>query len=183
MTERPISAAEHETPAIRHGVLRLSASLTGGLRMLLGAALLLMVAVNAVNAVGRYAGGFSLVGADELIVYLMIWVVMTGMIVVTAERRHLALDIVPARLGGAAKAALSLLSHAAMAIACTYAAVQSYAFVVKVARVGQVSMALEIPMAIPHAAVLVGFSCTALVAAVLCVRDIAELAGAGAPDR
>jgi TRAP-type transport system small permease protein len=164
-------------PAGLDAAARLASSFVEGLRILLGVVLVLMVLVNVANALGRYTAGIALVGADELIVYSMIWVVMTGMVIVAAERRHLALDVLPGRMAGASKAAVALLCDAVMAAACGYAAWQSYAFVVRVARVGQVSMALGIPMTIPHAALLAGFSLTAAVAAALCLRDLAEIAG------
>lgn len=165
------------------GVARLAAFLVEALRILLGVVLVLMVAVNVANALGRYTAGITFVGADELIVYAMIWIVMTGMVIVAAEGRHLALDVLPDRLGGTAKMAHSLFCHAAMAAACAYAAFQSYAFVARVGRVGQLSMALGIPMTIPHAALLSGFSLTALVAAALCVRAAADLHAARSRPR
>jgi TRAP-type C4-dicarboxylate transport system permease small subunit len=46
----------------------------------------------------------------------------------------------------------------------------------RVAAIGQVSMALEFPMAIPHAALVVGFGGTTIASALLLASDIAALA-------
>ena len=58
-----------------------------------------MVALNVVNAVCRYVFGIVLTGADEVLVFGMIWMVMLGMILVTADRRHIALDFLVTRAG------------------------------------------------------------------------------------
>lgn len=151
------------------------------MRALAGLVLLAMVAVNVANAVARYSGAFVLVGADELLVFSMVWMVMVGAVVATAERSHLNLDLLPLRLKGRARTLLMIFQDLVMAAACGYAAWQSFAFVTKIGRLGQTSMGLGIPMAIPHAALLVGFAGMAVVALVLAVRDAAGLAAAPAP--
>jgi TRAP-type C4-dicarboxylate transport system permease small subunit len=62
-----------------------------------------------------------------------------------------------------------------MAVACAFATVQCWAFVSRVAAIGQTSMALGLPMAIPHFALVVGFGGTTVVAALLLASDVAEL--------
>ena len=68
-------------------------------RTLLGVALLVMVALNVINAVCRYVFGIVLTGADEVLVFMMIWLVMVGLILVTADRRNIALDFLVSRVG------------------------------------------------------------------------------------
>jgi hypothetical protein len=51
-----------------------------------------MVAINVINAVCRYLLGIVFTGADEVLVFMMIWLVMLGLILVTASRRNIALD-------------------------------------------------------------------------------------------
>jgi TRAP-type C4-dicarboxylate transport system permease small subunit len=154
-------------------------NLLAGLRVLLGAVLLLMVLVNVLNAAGRYGFGIAFTGSDELVVYAMIWVVMTGMVVVTAEGTHLSLDALQSSLGSRGKLWLGLLNNILVAASCGYAAVQSYGFVVRVGRIGQVSMGLGIPTTIPHSALLAGFALTAVTAFCLAVGTIATLARGG----
>lgn len=150
------------------------------LRALAGLVLVAMVAVNVANAVARYSGAYVLVGADELLVFSMIWMVMVGAVVAVAERSHLNLDLLPLRLKGRARLALLVFQELVMAAACGYAAWQSLMFVLRIARLGQSSMGLGIPMAIPHAALLVGFFGMAVVALVLAARDAARLVAAPA---
>ena len=66
-------------------------------RTLLGLVLLAMVVLNVINAAGRYALGAVFIGSDELLVFAMIFMVMIGMLIVTAERGHIALDFLAHR--------------------------------------------------------------------------------------
>jgi TRAP-type C4-dicarboxylate transport system permease small subunit len=145
-------------------------------RVILGLVLLGMVALNVVSALCRYIFGIVFVGADEVLVFSMIWMVMVGMIVATAERRHIALDFLVTRANERQRIALSVLHHIVLTAACAYAAFYCLQFVARVAAVGQKSMALEFPMAIPHAALFVGFAGTAVASAILLSWDVAELA-------
>jgi TRAP-type C4-dicarboxylate transport system permease small subunit len=144
-------------------------------RTVLGLVLLGMVALNVLSAMCRYIFGIVFVGADELLVFAMIWMVMVGMIVVTASRTHISLDFLVTRVGPRQRVALSALHNLVMTCACGYATFYCWQFVVRVASVGQKSMALELPMAIPHAALVVGFAGTTIAAALLLASDIAEL--------
>jgi TRAP-type C4-dicarboxylate transport system permease small subunit len=111
----------------------------------------------------------------------MIWMVMVGMIVVTANRSHIALDFLVTRVAPRRRIALSFLHHIVMTGACGYATVYCWSFVMRVAAIGQTSMALELPMAIPHFALVVGFGGTTIASALLLAGDISELLGTPRP--
>ncbi len=161
--------------AVPHAGHRLALAAERVLRVLLGLILLVMVAVNVVNAAARYVAGVQWIGSDEFLVYSQVWIVMIGLAVVTAERRNLALDLLAG--GGAVRLRRlrDVLTGAVTAVACGYAAWQSFGFIRRIAALDQRSMALELPMAIPHAGVFVGFVATALVAAALVVADLTAL--------
>lgn len=154
----------------------------GTARTLLGLILLTMVLLNVVNAVSRYALSYVVIGIDELLIFGMIWMVMIGMLLVTAERSHIALEVITGRVGRRGKAGLALLHHVIIAVAGAYAAWQSVKFVSRMIAIHQTSMALEIPMFIPHGAITVGLGGTALIAAVLAVSD-ARLLLRGAAEK
>jgi TRAP-type C4-dicarboxylate transport system permease small subunit len=105
----------------------------------------------------------------------MIWMVMIGMILVTIDRRHIALDFLANRLAPRPRIALTMFHHLIIAIGGAYAAVQSLEFARRVATIGQTSMAIGFPMVFAHSALVVGFAGTALVAAVLVVSGGTEL--------
>lgn len=144
-------------------------------RLLLGLVLLGMVLLNVANAMARYGFGAVLIGADELLVFAMIWMVMIGMVLATVERSHVALDIVTVRVGPRARLALTAMHHGVIAVAGAYAAWASLVFVSRIAANQQTSMALAIPMYLPHGAVTLGLAATALVAAVLAASDLRRL--------
>jgi TRAP-type C4-dicarboxylate transport system permease small subunit len=143
-------------------------------RTLLGLVLIGLVLLNVVNAVAR-ATGRVVIGVDEVLVFGLIWMVMIGMLLVTADRSHIALEILTARVGPRIRHILSIITHAVMVAACAYAAVQSFGFIQRITSTGQTSMALGMPMLIPHSALLVGFGGTAIIAAMILVRDIRSL--------
>jgi TRAP-type C4-dicarboxylate transport system permease small subunit len=144
-------------------------------RLLLGVMLLIMVALNVVNAVCRYVFSIVLPGADEILVFMMIWLVMFGLILVTAQRSNIALDFLVQRAGPRPRRLLAIFQHVVMTISCAFATFYCWAFVSRIAAIGQTSMALGLPMAIPHSAMVVGFAGTTIVAAVLVVSDVVEL--------
>jgi TRAP-type C4-dicarboxylate transport system permease small subunit len=152
-------------------------------RCLLGAVLIGMVLLNVANAVGRYAFGAVFIGADEVLVFGMVWMVMLGMLLVTAEGSHISLDLLPTRAGVRAKIILSLIAHSVMALGCAYAAVQSFFFVQRIMSLGQTSMALGLPMMIPHSALIVGFGGTAVIALAMVAGDLARLVHLAADAR
>ena len=168
-----MSATEQPAVSETHQVAR-------AVRVVLGLLLLGMVALNVASAMCRYIF-IVFVGADELLVFAMIWMVMVGMIVVTASRGHIALDFLVTRAAPRQRVMLSVLHHFVMTGACAYATVYCWSFVMRVAAIGQTSMALELPMAIPHFALVVGFGGTTIASALLLARDIAALARAPRP--
>lgn len=143
-------------------------------RTLLGVVLIVLVLLNVANAIAR-ASGRVVIGVDEVLVFGMIWMVMIGMLLVTADRSHIALEILTDRVGPRGRSVLSIVTHAVMVGACAYAAVQSFGFIQRITATGQTSMALGMPMLIPHSALLVGFGGTAIIAAMLLVSDIRSL--------
>jgi len=155
---------------------RIARIVAAATRWLLGAVLLGMVLLNVANAMCRYLFSIVLIGADEVLVYAMIWTVMIGMILVTIDDRHIALDFLVNRLSQRPRRALLMLHHIVIAAGCTYATVQSLEFTMRVAAIGQTSMALGFPMVYPHSALVVGFAGTALVAALLVIGDGMALA-------
>jgi TRAP-type C4-dicarboxylate transport system permease small subunit len=172
-----------EAPLAPATAPRIARAAASAARIMLGVVLLIMVALNVINAVCRYVFGIVFPGADEILVFMMIWLVMLGLILVTADRRNIALDFLASRVGPRSRLVLAVVQHLAMTIACGFATVQSWAFVSRVAAIGQTSMALGLPMAIPHFSLVVGLAGTTIVAAMLLASDIAALAHAPMPQR
>jgi TRAP-type transport system small permease protein len=174
-TSSPRSTMPDDIPAPPAIALRLARMAAVAARALLGTLLIGMVLLNVANAACRYLFGLVFIGADELMVFAMIWMVMIGMILVTIDRRHIALDFLANRLTSRPRIALTLFHHLILAIGAAYAAVQCLEFTRRVAAIGQTSMAIGFPMVFAHSALVVGFAGTALVAAMLVVSGGTEL--------
>jgi TRAP-type transport system small permease protein len=167
---------EAEAPMPTATAPRIARVAVAAARALLGIALIVMVAINVINAVCRYVLGVVFPGADEILVFMMIWLVMVGLILVTVDRRNIALDFLASRVGARARLMLAIIQHSAMMVACAFATVQCWTFVGRLAAIGQTSMALGVPMAIPHFALVVGMAGTTIVAVLLLASDVTALA-------
>lgn len=149
-----------------------------------GCLLLAMVLLNVVNVIARRLFAAAIPEADELMVFSMVWLVFLGVILVTAEDRHLRFDILSKALRGRGSLVHGIVLDALVAVLAAYVAVQSYDVVGRLLRFDQRSMAAGIPMAVPHLAVLVGLAATALVAAGRVVlRTVRLLGGGGEAER
>lgn len=173
-------APEGRTNAIR-GVAAGLERLAGLLRGLLGLALIAMVLLNVANAAGRYLAGRALPGADEILLYAMIWLVFLGLILVTARRRHLGLNLLERRLPPPGRRLQRLLTDLLLALLCGFLALQSLAVVERLGAIGQTSMAAGLPMAWVHGGLLAGLALTALVAAVQAGLGLWRLCRAAPP--
>ncbi|MFV0244483.1 MAG: TRAP transporter small permease [Qingshengfaniella sp.] len=157
------------------GLVRAEAGLVRVIRICLGLGLIAMVVINVANATARYSGLFTLIGADEALVYGMIWIVMLGAILAARDRDHLSVNLLPAGLSGRAAGVVRLVIDLATMGVCAFVAWHSLDFIERIAMIGQTSMALGIPMTIPHAAIFTGFAGMALVTACLILFDLVRL--------
>lgn len=154
---------------------RLAGSAMSWLHTLLGLTLLFVVGVNVVNAIGRYLFGISPVGADELMVYVVIWAVMVAAILSLILRSHINVNLLPLYTKGRVRHLLHVIHDAAAVLACGYATYASWLFIGRISKLGVTSMGLGLPMTIPHAALLVGFAGLTITGAVMLVRDVLAL--------
>ena len=137
---------------------------------IMGTLMLAGIALIFVNVVSRYFFGSPIFWAEEVLVFMSMWGVFLGMVAITFSGEHLNMDLFSARLTGRAKQALNGLVVFALLACCLFVAVQSWKIVLLFAQTGQVSVAAGIPKAIPHAALLAGFTLAA-VAALVRVRS------------
>jgi TRAP-type C4-dicarboxylate transport system permease small subunit len=133
---------------------------------LAGILLLAAIAINFTNVIARYLFLASIYWADEAMVFLVIWSIFLAAIAVTYDGSQLTMDLFSTRLSPRWQRALD----AAIAMVCfltfAFMAWQALAVVRTMMRNDQRSIALDIPIAIAHAALLVGFVFSALVVAV-----------------
>jgi len=129
------------------------------------AALLLLgaIAINFTNVVARYIFLASIYWADEAMVYLVIWSIFLAAIAVTYDGGHLTMDLFSTRLSPRWQRALDGLIAAVCVLTFSFMAWQAVTVVRTLMRNDQRSIALDIPIALAHSALLVGFVFSALV--------------------
>jgi len=131
-------------------------------RAAIGVVMLLAIAINVANIVGRYVFLEPLPWAEEVLVFLLIWGVCLGASAVTYDNRHLDMDlfagVFPARL----RAVLEVAKLAALVGFCAFTAGNAWTIVAIMAGNGQVSITAQVPMTVPYAAFVVGFGLMAI---------------------
>lgn len=156
---------------------------TNALKTGLGIVLLVVVAINVLNAGSRYLFGISPVGADETMIYLIIWITMIAAVLSFFTRTHISVDLLPLYTPKRARHVWYILHDLAAIFACGFATYASWLFIAKINRLGMTSMGLGIPMTLPHAALLFGFAGLTLAGAIKLIFDVrALLRKAPAPE-
>ena len=129
---------------------------------ILGALMLVGIAINFSGVVSRYAFGRAIFWSEEVLVFMTIWGVFVGLAAIAYRGEHLNMDLFSTRFTGIWKKLLNGLIALTLLACCGFMLVQSWTIVTLFAQTGQVSITAGIPKAIPHAALLVGFFLTAL---------------------
>ena len=161
-----------DTSSARHSSLNGTVDgLTAALEKLLGLALIAAVAFNFVNVVGRYIFGTTFLSADEVQIYIMVYIAFLGAAVATWRRVHLRMDVLVQRLPRAAKATLAALELALVLVLALLVLYVSSSYVKQMAGLDARSQNAGIPMWIPHSAIVLGFG----LIAVLSVLQIVQL--------
>ena len=119
--------------------------------------LTLGVAINFINAVGRYVFESAIFWAEEAMVYLAIWAIFLAAIAVAYDRAELAMDFFSASLSKSWKRVADAAMTTVTVIVCLFMATQSMTLLRTLFRNGQNSVALEVPMVIPQASLTFGF--------------------------
>jgi TRAP-type C4-dicarboxylate transport system permease small subunit len=142
-----------------------------GLEKLLGLALIIAVLINFVNVVGRYIFGSTFISADEVQIYIMVYIAFLGAAVATWRRIHLRMDVLVQRLPGGIKAVLAAAELVLILVLASLVLYVSSGYVTQMAGLDARSQNAGIPMWIPHSALVLGFG----LIAVLAVLQIIQL--------
>ena len=142
---------------------RLADRFTRLVERLVAYALVLAVLVNFANVVARYGFHKPILGADELQIFLMIWMTFLGVVVVTWRRMHLRMDLVAARLPAFARGWLRLAELLVAAVVAALVFGESWRYAARMLEVGRRSDALGIPVWISHSSVAIAFALMGLI--------------------
>jgi TRAP-type C4-dicarboxylate transport system permease small subunit len=126
-------------------------------RVILGILILAGIAINFANVMGRYLFLSPIIWAEEILIYIMVWTVFIGAVLVTWDGRHLKMDFFTVTMPQPWKGIMALLSTLAFIAVCVFVVPQAYTVFSLMTRLDQRSVVAEIPMAIPHFAIVLGF--------------------------
>jgi TRAP-type transport system small permease protein len=153
------------------------------IEIVLALGFLAAVCLNFLNVMGRYLVGYTPSGTDEIQIYIMVWMAFVGAAIITWRDAHLRMDVLFQRFPASVRAAVRGFEFAVFLTIASFVTLQSFYYVIRMFRLGQVSDLAEVPMWIPHAAVVVGFAFMAVVVLRRAAAFVRGLAGATVPQR
>lgn len=130
----------------------------GAVRLAIGALLTISILINLANVVGRYAFHKPIVGAEEIMLFIMVSIVFLAFGVVAWEGRHIKMDILvdrlPQRMRYGIQTAIEFLAIGVAAITIYLA----LPVIQHLAMFDQRSEAANVPLYLPQVFVPIGFA-------------------------
>jgi TRAP-type transport system small permease protein len=136
----------------------------------LGVALIVAVVINFTNVMGRYIFGYAFLSADELQIYIMIWIAFLGATVVTWRDQHLCMDVIRKSLPLFLQRLVLAFGAVVLIIVSGFSAVVSFRYVARIFALGQTGDMSGIPLWLPQSAVFVGFVLMLLMVAFVWIK-------------
>jgi TRAP-type C4-dicarboxylate transport system permease small subunit len=146
--------------------------LTRLLDTVLASVILAMVAMGCLNVALRYGWGYSILWADETLVFAMIGVTFLGVISVSYRSQHLKMSLFVQALGPKATRVVQVLEHLLIAGTCLYVAAYSWKVVAMLIKRGTLSNMSNTPLWLLHSLVLVGLVGMAAISVLKIVQAI-----------
>jgi TRAP-type C4-dicarboxylate transport system permease small subunit len=134
------------------------------IELALALAFIFAVLLNFANVVGRYLLGISLIGSDEVQIFIMVGMTFLGAAVVTRRNLHLRMDVLVQFFPAPIQLLLRVLEQVLLITLAGFVLTQSYFYARQMLRIGRTSDMAGIPMWIPHATVALGFGLMLIVA-------------------
>ena len=132
------------------------------------------VGLNFFNVVGRYGFGVTILSADEIQIFIMVFMAFLGAAVVAWRGQHLRMDVLVNTLPASLRRLVRIFELAVVAILASFVLWNSTYYAQQMFNFGRVSDMGRVPMWIPHGAVAAGFG---LIAFVACLRLVQMLTG------
>jgi C4-dicarboxylate transporter, DctQ subunit len=133
-----------------------------GIRVLAVTLLVCSVGLNFCNIIGRYFLARSITWAEEMMLFLMVGCVFFGAATPAWAGRHIRMDVFLRMAPRKVRDALHLFSDAALVVTSIVLVVFAFPTVLQLQDFDQRSMAANIPLVIPQAAIPIGLALMAL---------------------
>ncbi len=139
------------------------------IRVLLGAALLLSVLLICANAFGRYVLHAPIIWAEEVLGYVLVWIVYLGAVDVTRDDSHLSMDLITQSLKPSWRLPVVLLRNLVFLAVC---ALIVYQAIGSISQFGYYSQIAGLPMNVLHTVIPVSFALMFLLVAARCIQIV-----------
>jgi TRAP-type C4-dicarboxylate transport system permease small subunit len=143
-------------------------------RFIIGSMILIGIVINIANVIGRYLFLEPIIWAEEIMIYIMVWTVFIGAILVSYDGQHLKMDVFSIMLPSPYKEIINFIATASVLLVCVYVIPNNWIVVELMWNNDQRSVVAEVPMVIPHFAILFGFS---MIFVAIVVRFRAHITG------
>lgn len=141
-------------------------------RTLAATLLLIAVALNFANIIGRYVFFAPIASAEEIMLFLLVGIVFFGNSVVAWEGKQLRMDIVLHALPRALRHWLEVVTDVATIAVSVILIVLGWPAIQMLAEFDQRSEAAEIPLVIPQSLIPIGLGLTAILVGVRLVERL-----------
>lgn len=134
------------------------------------ATLLVAVALNFANVIGRYFFSAPIEWAEEVMLFMQVGVVFLAAVAVSREGRHIRMDVAVNLLPARARRIAEIFSQVVEITVAAAVTILAIPLVKQLAQFDQRSQAAQLPLAIPQALVPLGFALIAIAVAVRLAR-------------
>lgn len=165
---------------MRDGLLGAAERVMAALRVVSGLLLVGSVGINFANIIGRYFFAVSIPWAEEMMLFLMVGCVFSGIGLVGWSGRHIRMDVIVLALPKRARRVVEIVSELVLIATSIALAVMAWPVVTMLAQLDERSDTANIPLVIPQSVLPLGFLIMAVLVAIrLLVRGPANRGGPG----
>ena len=134
--------------------------------------MLIAVALNTANIVGRYVFFRPIASAEEIMLFLLVGTVFLGNAMVGFEGKQLRMDVILHALPPQIRRALDIAADLTMIAVCAILIVLGWPAVQMLVEFDQRSQAADFPLFVPQGLIPVGLGLTALLTAIRLLREL-----------
>ncbi len=174
MNKSSITNHAHSSPLFITALSTLDKGIAKFEALILAYGVILMALNSVVNVIGRTFFQQSLYFSEELNQFLIVLITFVGMGYASRKGRHIRMSAIYDQLGDRGRKVLMILICVITAAVLFVLAWYSYGYVARVAKLGKVTPALQVPLYLTYIWVPIGFLITGIQYCLAVVRNLRE---------